>query len=94
MLPAPAETRVERDELIRCAHLCGRVLLRQVILLSFGVDDVEIVGQSAIVSLRREAHGALTGAQCIAQIPEAILLRRIAANGVVHSWTAFSTVRL
>src|SRR5690349_23223571 len=60
LFPASAECLVQRDELLRYGALRCRVLLLEIVLLPFGIDDIEKVREPAVVALRRQAHRSLT----------------------------------
>src|ERR1700674_2987967 len=50
ILPPAPKALVELDELFALSHLRGRVLFLQIVELTLGIDDIEKIGETPIVS--------------------------------------------
>ena len=57
ILPPSAQALVELHELFALSDLRDRVLLLQIVELTLGVDDIEKIGQAAVVSFGRQIDG-------------------------------------
>src|SRR5580658_11086667 len=61
ILPSSAKAPVQLHELFALAHLSLRVLLLEIIELTLGIDHVQKIRETAIVSGHSQIDGALAG---------------------------------
>ena len=83
-LPAAAKAFVDRDVLHDDAFPGDGVLILDFVKLTFGVGHVQEIRQAAIVSFVGQRHRPLAGDEGIVQIPQAVLLGGISAEGIFH----------
>src|SRR5208282_2622743 len=84
VLPAAAKRFVERHELRRGTFLRGHILQLYFVFLALRVDDIERIRQSPIEPLGGKAHRAPCRRQCVGEMAQASLLRRISVDGGIH----------
>jgi hypothetical protein len=82
-LPAAAERLVKGDELLGCVLLRYDILFFKIEFLALGVEDVQIIRQSAIIALGGKLGGLAGGSECAIKVPQAILFGRVGVDRIV-----------
>ena len=82
-LPAAAQCLVKRDELLGCVLLRHDILFFKIEFLALGVEDIQIIRQSAIIALGGKLGGLAGGRECAIKIPQAILFGPVGVDRIV-----------
>ena len=81
--PTAAKRLIKRDELLGCRLLSADILFVKIEFLALGVEDIQIICQAAVVSIRCELGRLTSGRECPIKVLQAVLFGRVGGDRIV-----------